>query len=443
MDAPEPVAGAATIRPRSRPWWLPRFIGGIPAIEPRLLNLLGLVALALCFEQYDFSMLTAALKFIARDLGMAESDLGTYTAWIRFGALPAFLLIPFADRFGRRRLFLASVVGISIATCLTAFTRTRFQFVVMQMLSHTFMPIGSATAFVIATEEFPAEHRGWGIGMLGALSACGVGLGALLFATIEHLPYGWRTLYAAGIVPLVLLPRFRRGIPETLRFETHRQRRALREAKPSGAAGWLQPLVELASIYPGRACGIAVLGGLMALGANSVFQFIGYFTQTAHAWVPWEFSLMVLCGGGVGIVGNVAAGRLGDVIGRRRTGLLFMSLFPVSAGVFYLGPGWSLPLAFCALVFCATASDVIVRALATESFPTSYRGTASGWLSLVETCGTAAGLAIVGLRTRQPGDLARVVTVLSLAVLVGAGALLLLPETQRRALEAISPEDAE
>ena len=41
------------------------------------MSLLGLVALALFFESYDISMLTAALPHIARDLGMSEADLGT------------------------------------------------------------------------------------------------------------------------------------------------------------------------------------------------------------------------------------------------------------------------------------------------------------------------------------------------------------------------------
>jgi MFS family permease len=82
------------------------------------------VALALFFEQYDQSMLTSALKFIARDLDMREEDLAGYLGVVRPGALPAFLVIPFADRIGRRRVFLASVIGISMGTFLTAFTRT-------------------------------------------------------------------------------------------------------------------------------------------------------------------------------------------------------------------------------------------------------------------------------------------------------------------------------
>ena len=82
---------------RENPWWIPPFLGGVPDVEPRLVRLLGLVSLALFFEQYDNSMLTSALKYIADDLGMAEDQLGWFLALVRLGAVPAFLIVPFAD----------------------------------------------------------------------------------------------------------------------------------------------------------------------------------------------------------------------------------------------------------------------------------------------------------------------------------------------------------
>ncbi len=70
------------------------------------------------------SMLTAALRHIASDLGMSEDDLGTWLGVIRLGALPVVLTIPLADRIGRRRIFLATLAGASLGTLATAFTQT-------------------------------------------------------------------------------------------------------------------------------------------------------------------------------------------------------------------------------------------------------------------------------------------------------------------------------
>lgn len=417
------------------PWWIPPILGGVPDIEPRLVSLLGLVALALFFEQYDNSMLTSALKHIAADLDIPPGQLGTFLGVVKLGSLPAFLIVPFADRFGRRRLFLLGVLLFSLGTLATAFAQTAVQFVAAQTVTRTFMTTASAVAFVIVTEEFPALHRGWAIGMLGALASCGNGLGAALFAAIDRLPYGWRSLYVVGLVPLFLVPLLRRRIPETDRFTVHRAAGAARDQGGGLFRGWLQPLLNLARLYPGRALGIALVGGLMAIGEAAVFQFTAYFVLTVHGWSPGDFALMFILGGAVGIIGNIVAGRIGDRVGRRVVGFVFLSLFPLFAWLFYHGPGWSLPIAWALFVFCNTAGGVVVRAFSTELFPTSYRGTSAAWLSLIQTLGWALGLALVSL---AGGDLAVATSRIALVVLVAALALLALPETFRQELEAIS-----
>ena len=419
--------------PNDNPWWIPPFLGGVPDVEPRLVRLLGLVALALFFESYDISMLTSALKFIAEDLGMPEDSLGGYLAVIRLGALPAILLVPFADRIGRRRVFLATVLGSGLCTVATAFVRTADEFVALQMLCRVFMVAGVAAALVIVTEEFPAEHRGWAIGMLGALAACGHGLGAILFSAIDALPYGWRFLYAVGVVPLLFLPRFRAEVPETARYTAHAAKRI-----EDGSAHWFAPLVSLARTYPSRALLLGLAAVLFAVGDSPVYQFTGYFTQTVHGWTPGQYATMVLVAGGIGIIGNVVAGRLGDRIGRRIVGAAFLCGFPAAAFLLYQGPGWAVPIGFATFVFCETAGTMIIRALSTELFPTSHRGTSAGWIAFVQTIGWAAGLALVGRGTQGGAEIATMTSLASLTALAGAVVLLLLPETGRRELETIS-----
>jgi MFS family permease len=418
----------------SRPWWIPHVFGRIPPVGDAQLALLGVVSLALFFEAYDLSMGTSALKYIAADLHIDERALGGTLGAIRLGAVPAFFVVPFADRLGRRRVFLTCVAAASVTTFATAFVRTTAEFVGMQMLTRTALATGASIAIVIVTEEFPAAYRGWALGILGALSACGHGLGAVLFAAIDRLPWGWRTLYALGLGPLLLWRWFRRGVPETRRFRAHAAR------SPATVRTWLGPLVLLARTHPARALAVAGVAGLLGVGEAAAFQFSAYYALTAHGWTPAHYSAMVLTGGGVGIVGNVVAGTLGDRVGRRWVGATFLVIFPVFVNIFYRGPGWALPLAFAGFVFCNTAGGVIVRALSTELFPTSHRGTSAGWVALVWTLGWAAGLGLVGLGTRAPEDIARLTSLLSASTLVAGLLLLVLPETNRRELEVLSME---
>jgi MFS family permease len=154
--------GATDSARRRYPGWIPPFLGRAPDLPEPQLRMLGFVALAIRFENSDQAMPSVALKQIAEGPGVAESDLGSVLGTVRRGALPAFLLIPIGDWVGRRRLFLASVTGLSLATVGSGFARTTAEFVALQMLSGAFMVTCTAASFVIITEELPRQHRGWG-----------------------------------------------------------------------------------------------------------------------------------------------------------------------------------------------------------------------------------------------------------------------------------------
>src|SRR3989454_4184481 len=152
---------------RQNPWWIPRFLGGIPeGVEPAHLRALGFVTLAMFFENYDLGMFGNALPQIAATFGLDPAAQGVFTATTRFGALPAFLLLPFADRIGRRRILLLAIAGMGVGSFATALARTPLQFVIAQIATRTCIVAAAIASFVVVSEEFPAHHRGWGIGML-------------------------------------------------------------------------------------------------------------------------------------------------------------------------------------------------------------------------------------------------------------------------------------
>jgi MFS family permease len=421
---------------RKNPWWIPPFLGGVPeGVSPAQLRLLGFVTLAMFFENYDLGMFGYALPQLATTFGLDKAQLGQFTSATRLGALPAFFLLPLADRIGRRRLLLLAVVGMSAGSLVTALAQTPLQFVLAQIATRTFILSAALTSFVVVAEEFPAANRGWGIGMLGGVGAIGFGAGALVYGFVDQLPFGWRALYALGVLPLLLLPALGRGLHETSRF-------AAAQAERAGAVapgGMLRPILELLRRHPRRALAIALLGGLSSAGIQPSLQFISEFLQTERGWTPAAFASLSVAFGAFAIIGNPLAGRLGDRYGRRAVAACVLSLFPLASLAFFAGPrGW-VALPWTLMIFLSMATSVCVRVLATELFPTRLRGTATGSLALLETVGVGLGLLAYTAAFGALGSQASAIPLVALACVGAAASLALVPETARRELEELSP----
>jgi MFS family permease len=146
--------------------------------------------------------------------------------------------------------------------------------------------------------------------------------------------------------------------------------------------------------------------------------------------------------GAVGIIGNPVAGRMADRFGRRRVIIVALMAFPALVATFYAGPARFLVLPWTAMVFTNMAIGVMLRALATELFPTAFRGAAGGTLALLETLGAVAWLFLYSRAMDRLGNQQLVIPLLSLATIVAAGAVFFVPETARRELEQISDEGA-
>jgi putative MFS transporter len=420
---------------RRNPWWIPPFLGRVPAEVPEHhLTLLSGLAFALFFEFFDQGLLTQATKQIATDFGIAEREIGRTVGLVRLGAIAAFFLLPLADRIGRRRLFLMSVAGMSLGTlCAGVSTRIEF-FIGFQMFSRMCMVTASATAFVIAAEELAAQHRGWAIGLLGAVGGTGFFGAALLYAFVDALPYGWRTLYAFGVVPLLLLPWLSRRVPETRRFTL-----ALGDQNALAASvGWGRPLADLLQTLPLRTLGVGTVGFAQSVAAAAAFSFSSYFVQERHGWKPSDYTLMLGIGGALGVLGFTLAGRVGDRRGRRAVGVtLLLLLWPMVAAYYHV-PSWLVPVTFVPMIFCLSGSETIVRALAVELFPTAVRGTASGWYQLCSTLGAGTGLIATTYLTPEGGSAIPAVQMLAGSAWVAALVVWLMPETSGRELEEIS-----
>jgi putative MFS transporter len=393
------------------------------------------VSAACFFQSYDLYILALALKQIQASLAIPEAQLGFLGSWVRFGALPAFGVAVIADRLGRRRVFLFSIIATALLAGATAFTRGAGAFAAVQFLLHTFAVAQSFLAVVIITEELDAEVRGWGIGALFAIQACGAGLAALMFTLVEVLPLGWRSLYLLGLLPLLLIPRWRRMLPETTRFE------AQRDAREATTGYALSPVTDLFRVYRGRLLAAGAAFFVISLADSPAGFFGPKYLQDAHGWTPGGVGGMTLAAGGLAIVGNTFAGWLSDRIGRKGVTIGFLCAGAFLTVGFYNAAGPLLVLLWTGMMFALMGGGVTIAAYGAELFPTSYRSTATGARMVVMTIGASIGLALESVLYGALASHWLAISALAACALLAPLIVAIgFPETAGRALEEISPE---
>ena len=382
-------------------------------------------------------ILQLALPHIRESLDITEGQISSHAAVIQLGALLSFTLTLAADRWGRRNVLIAVVLGYTVLTGATAFAVSPSVFVVLQFLARAFITAEVLLAAVIISEEFPASERGWGIGALLALSTLGGGLAALFFAMIDVLPFGWRALYVIGLVPLLFIAWLRRRMPETERFSQRQPKEV-----GAGIGSVLRPVARLASDYPERLAVVASLVFLFNFAGGAAFFLDPSYLQEEHGWQPWQVSVLLTCAGAGGLFASTLVGILGDQVGRKRVIGVCGAVLPLAIIAFYNGSDMAvLAVLWVLMALAALGVSVTMLAIGAEIFPTSYRSTVAGARTVSGTLGTSLGLATHSALYGVVGSQWTAISLL--AILMLASPLLVvygLPEASGRPLEEVAPE---
>lgn len=397
--------------------------------------MLGALGATFLINSYDLGVLNLALPQIQQTYGLSEESVGRLAAVVRLGVLPALALSVLADRIGRRRLLLMTILGFTACTFLTSFARNATEFAFLQFFARTFVYAEDMLAIVVVTEELAPHARGWGIGLMVAFGALGHGLSALLFSAVDVLPYGWRALYVLGALPLLLVAWLRRSLEETQRFVESAEQRAKQELN------FFSPLRALFRRYPGRLAAISLAVIPVAFAGGTAVQFQSKFLQNTHGYSPADVSTLFLIGGPLALCGGLVIGRSSDRFGRRATLSVAILINALATMGFYNGAGWLVPGVWILTIFTQFGIDVLFGALGSELFATAFRSTASGLRSIMATVAIAAGLAVEGFLYVALGGHAQAITAMAWMALLSPLVLMaFVPETAGRRLEDISPD---
>lgn len=319
----------------------------------------------------------------------------------------AYLFGYLADRFGRKRLFLATLLLYGSFTFLTAFAWNYPSLMVLRLI--TAIGVGAEYAAINAaiSEFIPARHRGKANATVMNFWSLGAILAALVsLFVLNRLPpdLGWRMAFGFGALVAVFAALARRYIPESPRWLiAHGDVQAasavvadVENARLSGSAStvpvasphgsphasfWRQTR-ELVKRHPGRLALGAILDFSEAAGYYGLFAFLVLFilpaVDIAADFTPWFYLI-----GNIGaLAGGIAVALLLDRSGRKLTVPVFYLL--AAGGVLVLAAAtasrdWRWVLAaFTVANLFATGSWVSAYPTFSEIFPTHLRSTGIG-----------------------------------------------------------------
>src|SRR5258708_10497886 len=197
---------------------VPAFINSrhVGAVQYGIIIVCGLV---MFLDGFDTQAISYMAPLIAKEWGLPRELLGPIFSSALTGLMLGYLLLsPLSDRFGHRRLILASTVAFGLLTLVTVFATSVTQLMILRLVTGAALGAAIPSTVALTTEYSPKRLRATFVLVI----YCGFSLGFVAAGGLAawSIPlYGWRSLLWVGsITPLVLAAFAFVVLPESLDF---------------------------------------------------------------------------------------------------------------------------------------------------------------------------------------------------------------------------------
>jgi MFS family permease len=343
---------------------------------------------------------------------------------------------PLADRFGRVRTLMLTILCYSIFTFLGALVTSVWQLAACRLLAGVGIGGEWAMGGTFVAEEWPEDRRKTGAGYMHTGYYFGFFLAAIANYYIGA-NYGWRIMFAVGGVPALLVGFIRYGVHESDRWQHKVDVRRPSLVESFGAL--------FSSTYARRTIlnSLLLLVSIVGLWAGSVYvpasvtqlaRAAGYGAPQAAQMA--SYGTMILSVGT--ILGCLLVAPLAERFGRRMAlGFFFVLMFlSIAIGFGYVFYSGSLALFMIVLFFLGLggANFAIYTLWLPEQYSTECRASAFAFATSVGRFAGAGITFLVGAGVSYYGSIGVPVAFTSIAFVLG---LLILPfgvETTGQAL---------
>src|SRR5262249_50826913 len=152
-------------------------------------------------DSFDVMLYALVLAALMSDLGIDKTtagQLGSLT--LAASAIGGILFGVIADRYGRTRALIASVIVYSVFTAACGLAQSVWQLAIFRVCLGIGMGGEWASGAALVSETWPAAHRGKALGLMQSAWAIGYGLAAIVNMLVLPV-WGWRAVFFIGVAP--------------------------------------------------------------------------------------------------------------------------------------------------------------------------------------------------------------------------------------------------
>jgi len=392
-------------------------------------KLLGIAGLGWMFDAMDVGI----LSFIIAAVAVPEVwDLNTtQMGWIgsvnSIGmAVGAFVFGIFADRIGRKQIFIITLVLFSVASGLSALATSLAIFLVLRFFVGMGLGGELPVASTLVSESVEAKERGRVVVLLESFWAAGWLIAALISYFI--IPeYGWRIALLLTALPAFYAIYLRLNLPDSPQFTAKRVRD--RTVKQNIKAVWSKAYAKPTLM-------------LWILWFTVVFSYYGMFLWLPSVMVLNGFTLIksfqyVLIMTFAQLPGYFTAAWLIEKVGRKF--VLVTYLLGTAASALVFGNADTVVLLVVSgafLSFFNLGAWGALYAYTPEQYPTVIRATGAGMAAAIGRIGGILGPLLVGTLLTRGYDIGVIFSIFCVAIVIGVLAVIFLgTETKQTELE--------
>jgi MFS family permease len=188
-------------------------------------------ALGWMLDAFDVMLYALVLTHVMRDLGMSKATSGLlYTLTLLASGMGGVLFGFLADRVGRKRALMLSILTYSICSFASGLSTTVLMLAVFRFILGLGMGGEWNTGATLVAETWPDELRAKAISVVQSSWAIGFALAALVSGIVLRYA-SWRYVFFVGILPALITLWIQNRVPESEMWKEHRRIRLLDEGQ--------------------------------------------------------------------------------------------------------------------------------------------------------------------------------------------------------------------